>query len=167
MSDYYLFQDARKCIACHSCEVSCKSNKGLPVGPRLCQIITVGPRLVGGLPRAAYTFMPCFHCESPWCVAACPTGAMQKREKDGIVFVENSLCVGCKSCMSACPWGAPQWNAETRKVVKCDFCKDRVDAGLKPACATICTTHCLHFGKPEEIPPVKRERYAKAMATLE
>jgi Fe-S-cluster-containing dehydrogenase component len=92
---------------------------------------------------------------------------MQKREKDGIVFVENSLCVGCKSCMSACPWGTPQWNAETRKVVKCDFCKDRVDAGLKPACATICTTHCLHFGKPEEIPPVKRERYAKAMAILE
>jgi len=105
MSDYYLFQDARKCIACHSCEVACKSNKGLPVGPRLCQIITVGPRLVGDLPRAAYTFMPCFTVRT--LVRGClPTGAMQKREKDGIVFVENSLCVGCKSCMSACPGGA-------------------------------------------------------------
>ena len=82
-----------------------------------------------------------------------PHGAMQKREKDGIVFVEKSLCVGCKTCMSACPWGAPQWNPETGKVVKCDYCKDRVDLGLKPACATICTTHCLHFGRPEEVPP--------------
>jgi len=167
MSVYQLFQDAKKCIGCHSCEVACKSNKGMPVGPKLCQIVTIGPKFVGNVPRAAYTFMPCFHCEKPWCVAACPTGAMQKREKDGIVFVEESECVGCKTCMVACPWGAPQWHAETGKVVKCDYCKDRVDAGLKPACAAICTTHCLHFGRPDEVPPVRRERYARAMAVLE
>jgi Fe-S-cluster-containing dehydrogenase component len=111
--------------------------------------------------------MPCFHCENPWCVAACPTGAMQKRPSDGIVSVDESLCVGCKTCMSACPWGAPQWNAEKGKVVKCDFCKDRVDAGLKPACVTLCTTHCLHFDRAEEVPPIRRERYAKAMAAFE
>jgi Fe-S-cluster-containing dehydrogenase component len=167
MSEYYLFQDSKKCIGCHSCEVACKSNKNLPVGPKLCQIITIGPRLVGNLPRAAHTFMPCFHCENPWCVAACPTGAMQKRPTDGIVFVEESLCVGCKTCMSACPWGAPQWNPQQGKVVKCDYCKDRVDAGLKPACATICTTHCIHFGKANEVPQVRRERYARAMSALE
>ena len=63
--------------------------------------------------------------------------------------------------------GGPQWNPEKGKVVKCDYCMDRVDLGLKPACVTICTTHCLHFGRPEEVPQVRRERYAKAMATLE
>jgi Fe-S-cluster-containing dehydrogenase component len=52
-------------------------------------------------------------------------------------------------------------------VVKCDYCKDRIDEGLKPACVTICTTHCLHFGTTDEIPPLRRERYAKAMASLE
>lgn len=167
MSQYYLFQDAKRCIGCHACEVVCKSNKKLMMGPRPCQVITVGPKLVGEVPRAAYTFMPCFHCENPWCVAACPTGAMQKRKKDGIVFVDQSLCVGCKTCMSACPWGAPQWNPETGKVVKCDYCKDRLDQGLKPACVTICTTHCLRFGRPEDVPHIRRERYAKATAALE
>lgn len=167
MSKHYLFQDSKKCIGCHSCEVACKSNKNLPVGPKLCQIVAVGPKFIGPLPRTFFTFMPCFHCENPWCVAACPTGAMQKRPGDGIVFVDENLCVGCKTCMSACPWGAPQWNHETGKVVKCDYCKDRVDAGLKPACVTVCTTHCLHFGAPEEVPPVRRERYAKAMAAFD
>lgn len=167
MSKYYLFQDTKKCIGCHSCEVQCKSNKALPVGPKLCQIITVGPQFVGELPKAAYIFMPCFHCETPWCVAACPTGAMQKRTRDGIVFVNHELCVGCKTCISACPWGAPQWNPEIGKVVKCDYCMDRIDQGLKPACVTVCTTHCLSFDTADEVPPARRRRYAKAMAAFE
>ena len=167
MSKYYLFQDTKKCIGCHACEVACKSNKGLPIGPKLCEIISVGPVLVGNLPKAAYTFMPCFHCEDPWCVAACPTGAMQKRGKDGVVSVDPLLCVGCKTCISACPWGAPQWNPETGKAVKCDYCINRLDQGKQPACVTVCTTHCLQFGPAETASSVRRERYAKAMSSLE
>jgi Fe-S-cluster-containing dehydrogenase component len=89
---------------------------------------------------------------------------MQRRSADGIVFVDHNLCVGCKTCISACPWGAPQWNPEIGKVVKCDYCMDRIDAGLKPACVTTCTTHCLSFGPTEDMPLLKRERYARAMA---
>ena len=92
---------------------------------------------------------------------ACPTGAMQRREKDGIVFVQSSLCVGCKSCIAACPWGAPQWDPATNKVVKCDYCKDRLDAGLQPACVTKCVTGCLSFGVDNELPDPRRERYAR------
>jgi Fe-S-cluster-containing dehydrogenase component len=92
---------------------------------------------------------------------------MQKRTKDGIVFVDHNLCVGCKACITACPWGAPQWNPEIGKVVKCDYCKDRVDMGLKPACVTICTSHCLDFGVAEELPNLRRERHAMAVAGLE
>ena len=163
MSKYYLFQDQDNCIGCLSCQIHCKASKALGPGPMPTQIITVGPREVNNLPRAAYVYMPCFHCERPWCVSACPTGAMQKRS-DGIVFVEESLCVGCKSCMLACPWGAPQWDQATRKVVKCDYCKDRLDEGLQPACVTNCTTSCLHFGQAEEVPNLKRQRYAKKVA---
>jgi Fe-S-cluster-containing dehydrogenase component len=166
MSNYYLIQDTKKCIGCHACEIQCKSNKSLSVGPRLCQIIEVGPQLIDNVPRASYIFMPCFHCQKPWCVAACPTGAMTRREKDGIVFVDHKLCVGCKTCISACPWGAPQWDPSIGKVVKCDYCKDRVDAGLKPACVTVCTTGCLNFDRAEHIPQIKRDRYARAMAPL-
>ena len=166
MSIYYLYQDQKKCIGCFSCTIACKSNKHILVGPKPTDIITVGPKMIHGEPRASYVFMPCFHCENPWCVAACPTGAMQKRSQDGIVFIDSNLCVGCKSCMSACPWGSPQWNSGTGKVVKCDYCKDRVDAGLKPACVTICTTHCLHFENAEKMPAIRRERFAKAIAEL-
>lgn len=167
MSHYYLFQDTRKCIGCRSCEVQCKANKNLPIGPRLCQVLEVGPRDIGGVPRAAYIFMPCYHCQDPWCVAACPTGAMQQRSQDGIVFVDHSLCVGCKTCISACPWGAPQWNPNTGKVVKCDYCMDRVDQGLKPACVSACTTQCLDFGKVEDMTFIRRQRHANLTASLE
>jgi len=167
MSKYVLFQDSKKCIGCHSCEIQCKQQKSLPPGPKACQIVTVGPKLIGGVPKAAYIFMPCFHCEKPWCVAACPTGAMQKRPQDGIVFVNQDECVGCKTCISACPWGAPQWNPDTGTVVKCDYCMDRIDQGLKPACVTICTSHCLHFGLAEDLPQIRRERHAEMVAALE
>ena len=94
---------------------------------------------------------------------ACPTGAMQKRETDGIVHVESGICIGCKSCMSACPWGTPQWDPASRRVVKCDYCMDRVDKGLDPACVTKCVTGCLSFGVTTEEPDPRRERYARQL----
>jgi Fe-S-cluster-containing dehydrogenase component len=90
---------------------------------------------------------------------------MQKRAKDGIIFVEPELCVGCKSCITACPWGTPQWNPETGKAVKCDYCRDRIDQGLKPACVTKCLTQCLDFGlSTNEATRPKRDRFAIAVA---
>lgn len=164
MSQYYLLQDQRNCIGCQSCEVHCKTYNDVPLGPRLGQVIGVGPQMVGGAPRMAFVFMPCFHCEDPWCVSVCPTGAMRKRPSDGIVYVEASLCVGCKSCITACPWGAPQWDARTGKALKCNYCMDRIDQGLKPACVTKCVTHCLQFGKATELDRTRRERFAKTVA---
>jgi Fe-S-cluster-containing dehydrogenase component len=163
MSAYYIHQDPKRCIGCCACEVHCKTANALAVGPRLCRIVPVGPDLVNGIPRLSFVFMPCFHCEKPWCVAACPTGAMQKRSKDGIVFVDPSRCVGCKSCITACPWGTPQWDAATGKVTKCDHCRDRVDRGLVPACVAKCTAHALHWTTPEEASRRKREARARRL----
>ena len=73
------------------------------------------------------------------------------------------LCIGCKSCIAACPWGTPQWDPATNKVVKCDYCKDRVDVGLQPACVTKCITGCLSFGVADEVPDPRRERYARQL----
>ena len=89
---------------------------------------------------------------------------MQRRPKDGIVFVEPGLCIGCKNCLTACPWGAPQWDPETRKVVKCDYCKDRLDQGLQPACVTKCVTGCLSLDVASEQQDPRRERYARMLA---
>ncbi len=136
MSKYYIYQDTKSCIGCFSCESHCKTKNSLPIGPRLTQIISVGPRLVNNLPRMAYVFMPCFHCQDPWCVAACP-------------------------------WGTPQWNAETGKAVKCDFCMDRVDQGLDPACVAKCVTKCLHFGEPSAKSDTTRKRHARLVADFD
>ena len=165
MSQYYLLQDQKRCIGCLGCEVHCKTGNGVPVGPRLSRIIQVGPKEVGAIPKMSFVFMPCFHCEEPWCVSVCPTGAMQKRPSDGIVYVEPSQCVGCKSCMTACPWGAPQWDPRTNKVIKCNYCMERIDRGLKPACVTKCVTHCLSFGKANEVEDKRRERFAQNLAS--
>lgn len=167
MSQYYLFQDTKRCVNCKACEVQCKVVKQLPAGPKPTQIVTVGPKMVAGVPRAAFIFMSCFHCAEPWCVAACPTKAMQKRPEDGIVFVDHETCVGCKACIRACPWGAPQWHKEAKKVVKCDYCKDRVDQGLKPACVTICISGSLSFGEDvRELNEIRRRRHAEVTAQL-
>lgn len=164
MSVYYIHHDQKRCIGCQACEVHCKMENDVPVGPRLNLIVPVGPKKVGTVPRINFVYMPCFHCEKPWCVASCPTGAMQKRAKDGIVFVEQSLCIGCKSCVTACPWGVPQWNKEKGKVSKCDYCRHRVDEGLQPACVTGCTTNALRWVPATEASKLKRERYAKEIA---
>ena len=157
MSKYILHHEAEDCVGCHACEIHCKTNKGLGPGPSPCQIVTVP---MPGHPRARFVFMPCFHCEDAWCLAACPTKAVQRRDQDGIVFIEASLCIGCKSCMAACPWGAPQWDPVSKKAVKCDYCKDRLDVGLQPACVTKCLTGCLSFGEADAIQGKRRERAA-------
>lgn len=161
MSIYYLSQDKERCISCRACQVQCKVNKDLSPGPKPNQIIEVGPVGAGGHPQANYVFISCFHCEEPRCVAACPNGAMQKRPGDGIVFIDYELCAGCKSCIMACPWGAPQWDEQKGKVVKCDYCKSRIDAGLKPVCVTACPTKSLNFGFADKLPGIKRDRYAR------
>ncbi|MFP4316309.1 MAG: 4Fe-4S dicluster domain-containing protein [Desulfovibrionales bacterium] len=160
MSDYLLTLKPERCISCHACEVHCKMKNKVPEGASLCLLVTHGPVEKAGSPKMLNLFMPCYHCEKPWCVAACPTGAMAVREKDGIVFVKEELCVGCKACMIACPWTVPQWNESTGKVIKCDYCMDRVDQGLKPACVAGCTAHALSFSKPNEISNFERRKYA-------
>jgi anaerobic dimethyl sulfoxide reductase subunit B (iron-sulfur subunit) len=90
------------------------------------------------------------HCEKPACVHACPTGAMTKRE-DGIVFVDQKLCIGCRYCEWACPYGAPQFIEEQGVMSKCNLCMDLIDEGGKPACVEACVMRALDFGDIEEL----------------
>jgi len=164
MSRYTLWHDERNCVGCSACEVQCKVNKGLGPGPSLCKIIRVEGKDMATSPSLGFVFMPCFHCEQAVCMTVCPTGAMRRRDRDGIVYVEASQCIGCKSCILACPWGACQWNPETGKAIKCDYCMDRLDQGLAPSCVTVCMTQCLSFTPAEQVPLWKRMRHAQQVA---
>lgn len=159
-----MLHDQERCINCFSCEIHCKLENNLPVGPRLIRVIQVGPVMSGGRLKTTFVAMQCNHCDpvAP-CTEACPTGACQKRE-DGIVFIDESACIGCKSCVYSCSFGAPQFNPQTKKVTKCDYCMDRVDAGLWPACATMCATKALHFGDLNEMSTLRRQREARRIA---
>ena len=144
MNKYLIRINSKRCIGCHSCEIHCKVNKGLGPGPILCEISREPLRMIKGFPKTISHFRSCHHCEDPLCVSICPTDAMKKRA-DGIVYIEEQKCIGCMSCAEICPWDSPQFNPDTKKAVKCDYCMDRIDKGLKPACVTLCTAHALQL----------------------
>jgi Fe-S-cluster-containing dehydrogenase component len=163
MGDYLITTNPERCIACHSCEVACKSENKVPLDATLGKIVVLGPKMVDGTPRMTSVFVPCFHCEKAWCMEACPTEAIRRREKDGLIYIVENLCVGCKACIMACPWHIPQWDSEAGKVVKCDLCMDRIDEGGEPACVSACPTNALQFGRPEALSNSTREAYAQGL----
>jgi Fe-S-cluster-containing dehydrogenase component len=108
MSKYMIRHDPQRCISCKACEVHCQVKNRTAAGVKPGALITVGPARLPDKVQVTSAFRPCFHCEKPWCVAVCPTGAMVKREQDGLVHVVRT-CVGCRACVGACPWKVPQW----------------------------------------------------------
>ena len=136
--------DQRTCIGCHACTVACKTEHEVPVGQFRTWVKYVDS---GSLPRHQRDFgvMRCNHCTDAPCVTICPTQALFKRE-DGIVDFDNDRCIGCKSCMQACPYDAIYIDEDTHTAAKCNFCAHRVDEGLEPACVVVCPTHSIWVG---------------------
>ena len=143
MSNYRMKLDKNRCIHCKACEVHCKVKNNNPVGIKYAVHTSGRPELKAGKVVMKASFRSCYHCEDPECVKACPTEAMVRRESDGLVYVIKELCIGCEACIAACPWNIPVLHEDTNTVGKCDYCMDRIDAGLEPACVTACTTHAL------------------------
>ncbi len=96
--------DLRKCVGCHACTISCIAENKLPPGVVYRPVIE---EEIGKYPNVARRFLPrpCLQCENPPCVPVCPVNATWKRP-DGIVVVDYKACIGCKYCISACPYGA-------------------------------------------------------------
>ena len=167
MNNRHIQFDPRRCIACKACEVHCQVAHQTAADVKMGLLITAEPTCEeatkGSSVQILSAFRACFHCEEPWCMAVCPTDAIKKRKEDGIVFVEAKLCVGCKACIDACPWRVPQWDESSGKVLKCDYCRERIDADEKPACVAACTAHALSFGRPNTGTRKTRQDYAKSL----
>lgn len=88
----------------------------------------------------------CEHCLNPACVAACPSGAMYKRDEDGIVLVDQEACRGWRFCVSACPYKKVYFNWQTHKAEKCTFCYPRIEAGLPTVCSETCVGRIRYLG---------------------
>ncbi len=168
--------DLNRCVGCQACATACKIANNLPKAITYNTVYTktdtdpdtFGTAVVHGAiandsaggewPNCTLSFLPvqCQHCDNPSCLAVCPTGATKKRE-DGIVWVDNSLCIGCRACIMACPYdnvrsfveGEPEYyldvvvgeadapTHEAGTVEKCTFCHNLIDRGEVPACSCV------------------------------
>ena len=88
----------------------------------------------------------CEHCLNPSCVASCPTGAIYKREEDGIVLVDQDRCRGWRLCVSGCPYKKVYFNHKTGKAEKCHFCYPRIEVGLPTVCSETCVGRLRYIG---------------------
>ncbi len=138
----------RRCIDCELCKVACVKTNNVPEYGYRTDILEIGAEAKHGLHDA--TFMPvlCNHCNRPPCVRVCPTTATWKDEVTGIVRMNPSRCIGCKTCMTACPYNARYFKEEIRAIDKCDFCwESRLSKGMKePACVEACPAGVRMFG---------------------
>ncbi len=140
--------DNRKCIGCHACTVACKQEHDVPLGVNRTYVKQVE---VGKYPsvRRHFQVTRCNQCADAPCVEICPTTAMFQRP-DGIVDFDRSRCIGCQACMAACPYDAIYIDPVSHSAEKCNFCTNRIDRGLQPACVTVCPTQAIFVGNLED-----------------
>lgn len=172
MTHYGMAIDLNRCFGCHTCAAACKIANNLPKSLIYNHVYNVGGESVdcasGTYPNdltLSHLPMQCQHCEEPACLDVCPTGATQKRD-DGIVWVDSELCIGCESCIKACPYEGvrtliednPEYYLdvvvgefdapahEPGTVEKCTFCANLIDRGEEPACMQLCPGRARYWG---------------------
>jgi len=136
-----------RCIDCELCLDACASNNHVPTyGYRLA--ILHRPKQIGHLQATEFLPVLCNQCNNPPCVKVCPTKATIKDKTTGIILTDDKLCIGCKTCMTACPYNARYFNNEKHAVDKCDFCyQSRLSGGtVLPACVEACPADVFLFG---------------------
>ncbi|NHM14995.1 4Fe-4S dicluster domain-containing protein [Xiamenia xianingshaonis] len=170
--------DMKNCIGCSSCAMACKIENNLPDNMWWNRILTDGGS-EEGTPSGAYPKageastlamdifpVACQHCENPACTRVCPVGATYKDPATGAVRQDYDKCIGCRMCMSACPytgvrsfnWEEPKFAVEfpvgdpdapahqKHTVEKCTLCWHRLAKGLQPACVEVCPSRVRYFG---------------------
>jgi anaerobic dimethyl sulfoxide reductase subunit B (iron-sulfur subunit) len=166
--------DPERCMGCHACAIACKNRHGVDedgVDWRRVEHVESG-----SFPDVSETnvSLSCMHCADPPCEKVCPAGAIEKRESDGIVTVDQDACIGCHYCGWACPYGAPQYGSDG-KMQKCNLClekgpgsgvdapaKQDQEAPLAPACANECVGDALVAGPMGDLMDLASQRAAEA-----
>ncbi len=136
--------DSDNCIGCHACTVACKSEHDVPLGVNRTWVKYIE---TGTFPDVARKFnvMRCNQCDDAPCMTICPTSALYRAD-NGVVDFQDDDCIGCKSCMNACPYDALYINPETNTAHKCNMCNHRLEVGLEPSCQIVCPTEAIKIG---------------------
>lgn len=158
--------DVSKCTGCRGCQVACKQWNQLPAKQTLNRGTYQNPPDLEpntwtmvmfqevsdetGALKWLFRKTGCMHCTDASCVKVCPSGALYYTNL-GTVGLNRERCVGCKECVSACPFEIPKYDGAADKVAKCDLCLSRIERDLPPACVKACPTGALQFGDKETI----------------
>lgn len=150
-----ILYDATLCIGCKACEEACAKKNNLPYDDKVAAETRQSDHKFTVVLTKDDKFMRrmCMNCEEPACASVCPVGALHKTAL-GPVAYDAYKCMGCRYCMTACPFGVPKYewnNSLTPKVQKCTMCSDRVQAGQPTACAEACPTGATKFGDRAEL----------------
>jgi Fe-S-cluster-containing dehydrogenase component len=133
-----------RCTGCHSCEMVCSLSHEGACSSSLSRI-----RMKKWEEISVFMPIVCQHCEKPPCITICPTEARKRIPETGAVVTDENQCVGCKSCLYACPYEAPALHPVTKRTMTCDLCKG------SPLCTQVCTTGALSY-TPDGDPSVER-----------
>lgn len=178
MTEKAILFDSSRCSACRGCQVSCKTWNSLPSTMEKNGNPFTGsyqsPMDLNGNTRLLISFheeaggdkgvkwafgrRSCQHCGDAPCSQICPPGAITRNEETGLVVIDDSKCIGCKYCHTACPFDVPHYRESDGRMEKCTGCPDRIEQGLAPACVTTCQPGALKFGDREDMLAIARER---------
>jgi anaerobic carbon-monoxide dehydrogenase iron sulfur subunit len=147
-----LLVDSSRCVGCGCCEFVCSLRNHGECNPARSLIAVVRLHDEGMIAPVPVT---CRQCEEPLCVSVCPTGALRRRGDD-VVVVDEGVCIGCRSCVEVCPWGAPSVDVRLGTSQKCALCDG------DPACVKVCPEHAITFAAPQE-EGLRRKRAAVEM----
>ena len=144
MTNYGFVINNQTCIGCHACTVACKSEHDVPIGVNRTHVKYIEK---GTYPDSTREFSVhrCNHCEDSPCTKICPTTALFTRS-DGIVDFDDERCIGCKSCMQACPCDALYIGPNKVTAAKCNYCAHRIEHSYEPACVIVCPTESIVSG---------------------
>lgn len=127
------------CTGCRACAAACANGHH-----------DQGLLKHGAVGEDALMPLHCRHCETPLCLEVCPQDAITKDE-NGTIIRQNQRCIGCKSCIMACPFGVMFMYSTRHISPKCDLCHDRLDEGKDPRCVATCTSGAIIFEELTEL----------------
>ena len=152
-----LFVDVERCLSCRSCEIACavEHSNSKELFSSLKEEPKPRPRTKVERDTKLQTFpLQCRHCEEPYCIDACISGAVSKDPETGLVLLDEDKCVGCWMCVMVCPFGVIRPAKEKKIALRCDLCQDKEI----PACVAACPTRALFFGELEDFKKKLLER---------
>ena len=157
--------DLERCYACLTCVVECAyARLGLSEHTALSAEILSASRVSVEAAGGLAVPLRCLQCEDAPCMTVCPTGALYRRSLDEPVLIDKNLCIGCKSCILACPVGAISLDSEGKAAQKCDMCIARLKKGELPVCVSSCPTGATQLTTVEDLTTKARETTAFLLA---